>query len=112
MYPARLNGPHHMYRLQAILLTHFYLNLNEATHDTNEINASGFSDASQMSDLRFERIVGRLTGSLSYDADSFELEDMDWEDELDANSDQEGIRLEEQATPDAQYHRTRCPCLT
>ncbi|KZT63913.1 hypothetical protein DAEQUDRAFT_770168 [Daedalea quercina L-15889] len=56
-----------IYPLQVILLSHFFLNLREVT----ESHAVGGYSAgsSQLSELNFERVVGRLAGSISYNTD-------------------------------------------
>ncbi|KAH9829086.1 uncharacterized protein C8Q71DRAFT_447841 [Rhodofomes roseus] len=52
-----------VYSLQVILLSHFYLNLHEA--NAHQLGIP--SNASQMSDLWFTRLLGTLAGSLAYD---------------------------------------------
>lgn len=48
-----------------MLLAHFYLDLNEA----NAPEADGLHGSSEMSDLRFSRVVGSLAGSIVYAGD-------------------------------------------
>lgn len=50
------------HRLQANLISRFFLNLNEA--NLNGLDAP--SSLSQLSDLYFTRVVGSLGGSLAY----------------------------------------------
>jgi len=59
------------YALQAVLLTHFYLNLHEATLVTIPSNAS------QISNLHFTNVVGCLAGSLSYGTHSLPEDPID-----------------------------------
>jgi len=70
------------FALQTILLSHFYLNLHEAS----TIQGGMLSDASQQSDLRFARVVGTLAHSSVYDDQRIPAPgDMDVEDDLDAD---------------------------
>ncbi|KAH9932623.1 uncharacterized protein B0H18DRAFT_1102356 [Fomitopsis serialis] len=71
--------------LQTVLLSHFYLNLHEAS-----ANRGGMlSDASQQPDLRFARIVGTLAQSSVYDDQRILAPgDSDVEDDLDADEEQ------------------------
>ncbi|KAH9934400.1 uncharacterized protein B0H18DRAFT_981684 [Fomitopsis serialis] len=50
------------FMLQTTLMTHFYLHLHEAV----SVDTGIPSDTSQVSDIRFTRVVGSLAGSLSY----------------------------------------------
>ena len=65
-------------RLQAILLSRFYLNLREA--NSCSLVDGGLSDTSQVSDIRFDRVVGPLAGSVVYVMDSGPEADDDAED--------------------------------
>ncbi|KZT63526.1 hypothetical protein DAEQUDRAFT_760428 [Daedalea quercina L-15889] len=71
-----------IYSVQAILLTHFYLNLHEASN----WRLGDSSNTSQMSDLRFTRVVGQLAGSLPYgpnrSAQGTDEDDLDLNGEL------------------------------
>ncbi|EPT02053.1 hypothetical protein FOMPIDRAFT_114781 [Fomitopsis schrenkii] len=60
-----------LHSLQVNLLSHFFMNLRDANTDAT----GGTLHASQMTDPRFNRVVGNLAGSISYDADSEADED-------------------------------------
>ncbi|KAH9932617.1 uncharacterized protein B0H18DRAFT_32148 [Fomitopsis serialis] len=71
--------------LQTILLSHFYLNLHEASANRGDT----LSGASQQSDLRFARVVGTLAHSSVYDDQSILAQgDTDVEDASDADEEQ------------------------
>ncbi|TFY53916.1 hypothetical protein EVJ58_g9173 [Rhodofomes roseus] len=60
-----------IYALQVVLLSRFYINLHEA----NSMDQP--SAESQMSDLRFTRVVGSLARSFSYGKNSLETPEED-----------------------------------
>ena len=78
--------------LQVNLLSHFFVNLRETSSARADITAcaDGTLDASTMSDLRFNRIVGNLANSLSYDTDN--ESGTDDEEEAESEVDIEGDR--------------------
>ena len=80
--------------LQVNLLSHFFVNLRETSSAKADVTAgaSGTHDASTMSDLRFNRIVGNLANSLSYDTDN-----------------ESGIDDEEEAESEVDIEGDRCP---
>ncbi|EPT05866.1 hypothetical protein FOMPIDRAFT_1044348 [Fomitopsis schrenkii] len=57
-----------VYALQAVLLSHFILNLHEASGNSGPGGslASERSTTSHISDLRFTRVIGSLAGSLAW----------------------------------------------
>ncbi|KAH9926925.1 uncharacterized protein B0H18DRAFT_303593 [Fomitopsis serialis] len=79
------------YALQTIFLSRFYLNLHEA----NSSQAMITSDASQVSDLRFARVVGSLGGSVAYDSGSPAAEGMDVQSCSDSDTDEELVGVQE-----------------
>lgn len=79
------------YALQAILLSRFYLNLHEA----NSFQATTPSSPSQMSSLRFMRVVGALAGSVAYDSESPAAEGTDVRSCSDPDTDEGSVEAQE-----------------
>ncbi|KZT70213.1 hypothetical protein DAEQUDRAFT_228864 [Daedalea quercina L-15889] len=78
-----------VYSLQAVLLSRFFLSLNEANAYAVELS----STASQMSDLWFSRVVGSLAGSLAYDYDrSSESTEENMDAECELNSGEQPVQ--------------------
>ena len=68
------------HRLQAILLSHFMLNLNEANGDSGP-DESERCTVSHISDLRFTHVLGSLAGSLAWGLEGTTTESLCMEDD-------------------------------